>query len=64
VLTEPAAIFPIDRQLKRKPDFKTLKILRKNKIWSWVQTGHETRIDCAGENQLQFIQPIDRQSEV
>jgi hypothetical protein len=35
--------------------FKTCKSLRRTKIWSLVSTGSETKNDCAGEGQKQFI---------
>lgn len=28
--------------------------LRETKIWSWVLTGPETKIDCAGKGQQQL----------
>jgi hypothetical protein len=36
---------------KRKPHFETREVLERKNIWSWVPTGHETKIDCAGEDQ-------------
>jgi hypothetical protein len=40
--------------LKKGPHFKTRKVLEGIKLWSWVQTGTETKIDSAGEGQQQF----------
>jgi hypothetical protein len=41
-------------QSKRRPHFKTRKILERTKIWSWIPRWPETKDDCAGEDQLKF----------
>jgi hypothetical protein len=48
---------------KSRPYFKTRKILETTEVWPWVPTGHETKIDCAGENQQQFTRPTGRVAE-
>jgi hypothetical protein len=40
----------------KRPHFKT-HVLERTKIWSWVPTGPETKIDSAAEAQQQFTQP-------
>jgi hypothetical protein len=38
-----------------------VKALERRKIWSWVPTGPETKIVCAGEAQQKFNPPTDRE---
>jgi hypothetical protein len=53
----PAVVGPL-LSLKRRPHFKTRKSLGNKIIWSWVQTGPETKNYCAGEGQ-KFHRPAD-----
>jgi hypothetical protein len=44
---------------KEDPFSKLKEVLERTKIWSWVPTGPETKIDCAGENQHHFTRKVD-----
>jgi hypothetical protein len=51
--------WPSDPSFRRSggPISKHVKVLERTKIWSWVLTGTETKIDCAGEGQEQSARP-------
>jgi hypothetical protein len=40
---------------KRRPHFKHTKVLERTKIWPWVSTLPETKINCAGEGEQQIF---------
>jgi hypothetical protein len=42
------------------PISKHVEVLKRIKIWSWVPTGPENKIDYAGEGQQQFTLPTDQ----
>jgi hypothetical protein len=49
----PAVVGPL--LFSKKYHFKTRKSLERTKIWSWFPTGPDTKNDCAGKDQQQFI---------
>jgi hypothetical protein len=39
-----------------RPHFKTYRSLERTKVSSWVPTGPDTKNDCGGEGQQQFVE--------
>jgi hypothetical protein len=46
------------------PFQNTWIVLERIKIWSWVPTRPETKVDCAGEDQQKFTRPTYRRLAV